>query len=483
MTALVEWLWQGLVLVVIASLALRVSGKVDAASRYAIWWVVVVSVLALPWIPSIDPATATIAADPAASGGPTVPPVSLPAPPDWALSIAVGAWLGWVILGLARLAQGITCAARVRRDSVEVTGDRQARLRIWAATPPLGRPVSLRHSASVRTACAVGGRRPAIVLPSAWLDALDDEALDQIVLHEQAHLARFDDVARVVEAVIDSVGGWHPGVRLALARLDVEREAACDDRVVLRTGETRRYATCLADAAAATGRPVFEPLLVSRVFGRVSALQVRVTRLLDPSLRRCAHLRPAVVAAGMVFMTVSVVAAGQLDPLVVFEQARAAARVAPTVDAVSAPAPMASGAASDPAYPPGPSMGPSRRVVSPGAGAMRTQPTASRGPSIAAAPVEPATMPPLTSGEEPATTLTSRSFDVPILAPVALDGRAPVAVDDARRSPWTAAAQGGVALGNATGRGGVAVATGSRKTGTAIGGFFARAGRAIGKSF
>jgi beta-lactamase regulating signal transducer with metallopeptidase domain len=483
MTALVEWLWQGLVLVVIASLALRVSAKLDAASRYAIWWVVVFSVLALPWIPSIEPATPGLAAGPLASGSAAVPPVSFPAPPDWALSIVVGAWIGWVILGFVRLAQGVACAARVRRDSVEVTGDRQARLRIWAATQPLGRPVSLRHSRAVRTACAVGGRRPAIVLPSSWLDALDDATLDQIVLHERAHLARFDDVARVVEAVIDSVGGWHPAVRLALARMDVEREAACDDRVVLRTGETRRYAHCLADAAAAMGRPAFEPVLVSRVFGRVSALQVRVTRLLDTRCRRRARLRPVAVGTGMVLMTVSVVAAGQLDPLVVFEHARAAALVAPAVDAVSAPTPMASRPASNPVDTTGRSFGPSRRIASRGAGMARTGPPADRGPSRAAAPVEPAEAPLLTSGEQPAATLASRSFDVPIQAPAALDGRAPVAVDDTRRSPWTAAAQGGVALGNATGRGGVALATGSRKTGTAIGGFFARAGRAIGKSF
>src|SRR6185436_9696327 len=103
---------------------------------------------------------------------------------------------------------GMTAAWRLRRVSLEVSGTLQRRLPMWMAARGTGRAISLRHSAGVRSACVAGGLRPAIVLPSAWIDTLDDDALDQVVMHEQAHLERFDDVARVIEAVIECFAGW-----------------------------------------------------------------------------------------------------------------------------------------------------------------------------------------------------------------------------------------------------------------------------------
>ena len=46
----------------------------------------------------------------------------------------------------------------------------------------------------------MGLGRNAIVLPSSLADVLDDETLDQIVMHEHAHLERRDDLWRLVQA-------------------------------------------------------------------------------------------------------------------------------------------------------------------------------------------------------------------------------------------------------------------------------------------
>lgn len=90
-----------------------------------------------------------------------------------------------------------------------------------------------------------------ILVSRAVADALSDESLDEIAMHEQAHLDRYDDWSLLVLAVVGSLAGLHPAVRFLARRLDVDREAACDDRVMSRTGATRRYASSLLTAAAA----------------------------------------------------------------------------------------------------------------------------------------------------------------------------------------------------------------------------------------
>ena len=103
-------------------------------------------------------------------------------------------------------------------------------------------------------ACALGLGRPVILVSRAVAGALSDESLDEIVMHEQAHLDRYDDWSQLLLAVLSSLVGLHPAVRFLARRLDVDREAACDDRVVSCTGASRRYASALLAVAAASTR-------------------------------------------------------------------------------------------------------------------------------------------------------------------------------------------------------------------------------------
>src|SRR5258708_30495663 len=47
----------------------------------------------------------------------------------------------------------------------------------------------------------------------------------------RSHLARYDDWLRMVQALVTALCGLHPAVHFIGARIDLEREAACDDRV------------------------------------------------------------------------------------------------------------------------------------------------------------------------------------------------------------------------------------------------------------
>ena len=159
-------------------------------------------------------------------------------------------------------------------------------------------------------ACALGLGRPVILVSRSVADALSDESLDEIVMHEQAHLDRYDDWSQLLLAVVGSLAGLHPAVRFLARRLDVDREAACDDRVVSCTGATRRYASSLLAVAAASNpeaRGVEFAAGVPTATTTASALRVRVGRLLDPRRDRGARLASATSLVSVTALALAVV--------------------------------------------------------------------------------------------------------------------------------------------------------------------------------
>jgi len=109
--------------------------------------------------------------------------------------------------------------------------------------------------------------------------ALTVEELDQIVLHEYAHVQRCDDWTRLGQTVLQSALWIHPAIALLGRRLNLEREIACDEWVVARTALPKDYARCLTRAAEIRGIAT-EIMLGSALFGPAQTLVRRVDRLL-----------------------------------------------------------------------------------------------------------------------------------------------------------------------------------------------------------
>ena len=136
-------------------------------------------------------------------------------------------------------------------------------------------------------------------------------------MHEQAHLDRYDDWSQLLEAFVGSLAGLHPAVGFLMRRLDLDREAACDDRVVSYTGATRRYAFALL-AVAAASTPGARRVGLGAATTNASALRVRVSRILDPGRARSARVIPAARIVSVAAMAVAVVMLTQVAPIAIF---------------------------------------------------------------------------------------------------------------------------------------------------------------------
>jgi erythromycin esterase-like protein/beta-lactamase regulating signal transducer with metallopeptidase domain len=327
-------------------LALRFAPNrvLNAATRYVIWWATLAVAIALPtfYLPVHAFRAAERTQAPAMAPGAALPVAPLPAPSEAAaeplpqprdepqppvaavppggplppagprsfpISIAAGRWPGWIVtagalmslLMIVRLIVSYLLLERQKSRAVDTPAHLAARLEEWLARcGSRRRHVRLAISDEISAPMAAGPLRPAILIPARLFDGLEQTELNQVGLHEAAHLARGDDYALIFQRLIEAAFVWHPVIRWITRRIDLEREIACDDIVMGTTGRPRPYAACLTHMAE-LATAVRTSLAASGAADEGSHLARRVGMLLDATRHngtRVLRTRLAAVVAG-----------------------------------------------------------------------------------------------------------------------------------------------------------------------------------------
>ena len=145
-----------------------------------------------------------------------------------------------------RLIISLTWVYRIKQRSRPASRDVQLILRSILARLKSPRSVHVALSDEIDTAVAVGFINPMILIPATMPETLEADELEQVLLHEAAHLQRLDDWTMFFQHIIGALFFFHPGIYLIGRLLDRDREFACDDWVVALTKRPKAYATCLA---------------------------------------------------------------------------------------------------------------------------------------------------------------------------------------------------------------------------------------------
>lgn len=140
--------------------------------------------------------------------------------------------------------------------------------------------------------------RNCIVLPTAFLDALDAEALGLIVAHERAHIDRGDPAWFEALALIDVLFWMNPFVRMQTARCRLAAEIDADRRVAGGAPEMRKvYAKTLLAALSHTAGDA--PPCAPAVFSprSIGDTRMRITEIMAAGGRTGKTRRRALIAA------------------------------------------------------------------------------------------------------------------------------------------------------------------------------------------
>lgn len=328
---MVGCLVEGVILTAFAGLLLRLIGRQNSGTRFAVWFSVLLA------IPALAVSGGAWASAPGSVPAATVPVITVPA--SWALYL-LGTWALLAGAGLVRVAAGLWHLYRLRKSciAVEVASlDRPLQEMLWRLQA--SRAVTICVSEQVQAPTAIGLLKPAVVIPEWLMRELSALELQQVMLHELTHLRRRDDWTNLVQKILKALLFFHPAVWWVEQRISLEREMACDDAVLAETADPRAYAQCLMHLA--------EKSLVRRslalaqaAVSRIGQTSRRVVQILDGDRPRTTQVwKPAVSLVAVVLCT-SLVFLAWAPRLVAFRDGTAgvvanAAAVVPVLQAAA----------------------------------------------------------------------------------------------------------------------------------------------------
>lgn len=140
-------------------------------------------------------------------------------------------------------------------------------------------------SASISTPLTVGFLKPVILIPMASLNHLSADQMEAVLLHELAHIKRYDYLLNIILSVVEMALFFNPFTQLFSNTIHKERENSCDDWVLQFKYNATAYAAALLQIAYLQSAPA----LAMAASGKKNELLVRIKRMIDKKEDRLSY--------------------------------------------------------------------------------------------------------------------------------------------------------------------------------------------------
>jgi beta-lactamase regulating signal transducer with metallopeptidase domain len=282
---------EGILIALFVALTLRFLPRQNSGTRFAVWFMALLAVVALPFAGTLANTHPIFAMG---SSGPL-----LTISDHWALLL----FISWMVLtgfALLRLAAGIVHVRRLLKSCVAIeTVNLEPSIRKVITEFASLRSVTLATSERMTVPAAIGFTKPTIVLPRWALRELPAEDLNIILLHEFAHIHRWDGWTNLLQKLVRAIFCFHPAVWWIESRLSLEREMACDDYVLAETNDSCGYAKCLIGLLERrlTGNAL---AMAQAAVRRAHEATLRVAQILDVNRAKTKRIwKPALALVGV----------------------------------------------------------------------------------------------------------------------------------------------------------------------------------------
>lgn len=154
------------------------------------------------------------------------------------------------------------------------------------------REVKIYLSEMVKTPLTIGFFKPMILVPLVSLNHLDTYQMEAVILHELAHIKRFDYLFNIFLALIDVTLFFNPFTALISRHIRRERENCCDDWVLQYNYNAAAYADALLQIATCQS----SSLLALQASDTKYALLNRIKRMIEKKENTFFNYRYQIIA-------------------------------------------------------------------------------------------------------------------------------------------------------------------------------------------
>jgi beta-lactamase regulating signal transducer with metallopeptidase domain len=253
--ALVDFVWQGCVIGLLAAVALRLARDARPQVRYAIACLAMLACAIVPLVGvamQFDGAQATAFVASSESMRIVGTTSATAAPLDWharldaLLPLIVALWASGASVFCLRTLFGVAWVHRMRSTKQPpLHAHWQAKLDVLAARFGL-QGVALRLVDALDSPVAAGWWRPVVLLPISVALRLPPHLVEALLAHELAHVRRHDYLVNLLQRAVEALLFYHPVTWWLTRRVRIERELVADRLAADVIGEPRRLALALA---------------------------------------------------------------------------------------------------------------------------------------------------------------------------------------------------------------------------------------------
>jgi len=166
--------------------------------------------------------------------------------PDKMYAAMTLVWLGGVAVLLMRWRRRHKVLARlIAQAEPRVAGREHDALMRAKELTGTTRKVTLRLTSENVEPGVWGGFRATILLPRQLSQRLTEAEMETVLVHELAHVARWDNLAANVHAFLCYIFWFHPLIWVLNRQLLLEREHACDEAVLKKSLNSRIYVSAI----------------------------------------------------------------------------------------------------------------------------------------------------------------------------------------------------------------------------------------------
>ncbi|HKQ73950.1 MAG TPA: M56 family metallopeptidase [Blastocatellia bacterium] len=287
------WSCQSFLLLSVAWVGLKLDRSRSAATRYRIWLIAILAVASLPLIgafsQSVRSPVVLISVPVGGADVMAVPEgIMNAAHPAFSWSSIIWPtlfvlWITGAVISMLRLSKSLW-KLHIIRSNARVVSPRD----IDCSSSDLlysdygAVPIAL--SESIQSPGLAGLFRPVILLPADIVSWTSREERISILHHELAHIQRRDHFVNLFQSALAAFFFFHPMMRYACRQLILERELACDDRVLSLGTAPKAYAEAILKAVERSFLTDAVYLMAS--FNSRSVLERRIEMILNANRMR-----------------------------------------------------------------------------------------------------------------------------------------------------------------------------------------------------